>query len=311
MISVDDTKHSSDGLEGVGASDMASRANDAETGTTPRASAAETDTSFEEKNFYFMHWLYRIRKANCARGLRIGFLQPDFLCILYGPMMRSEKLRRTNNDIKVAVNLWCSNRAHAEEQYGHISEWDVSSVTDMSQLFQHKNTFNDDISRWDVSNVINTSGMFACATSFSRSLGDWDVSSVTDSNHMFFGALSFNAAIGDWDVSNVTNMNYMFCNVRAFNAPIGNWNVSKVVMMEGMFRDARKFNQDVGNWDVSKVSNMSDMFRDAHFFNQDLTRWDIRAVTCKSRMFMDAFTMLRENKPARAARAAIATNTNV
>ena len=61
---------------------------------------------------------------------------------------------------------------------GDISEWDVSSVTDMSVMFAYTNNFNQDISDWDVSSVTNMHEMFyyvyltngnACAihTSFS------------------------------------------------------------------------------------------------------------------------------------------------
>ena len=47
-------------------------------------------------------------------------------------------------------NAWCSNQTSAEATYGHISEWDTSAVTDMSQLFMSKKDFNDDISKWNV-----------------------------------------------------------------------------------------------------------------------------------------------------------------
>ena len=42
---------------------------------------------------------------------------------------------------------------------GDISNWDVSSVTDMSDMFS-ESQFNGDISNWDVSNVTNMIGMF-------------------------------------------------------------------------------------------------------------------------------------------------------
>ena len=105
-----------------------------------------------------------------------------------------------------AVEFWCNNRAEAESQYGHISDWDVSSVTYMSHLFTGMALFNDDISRWDVSNVTNMSGMFHGARSFNQPIGDWNVSNVTNMSHMFCNALSFNQPIGDWDVSKVTDM---------------------------------------------------------------------------------------------------------
>ena len=37
--------------------------------------------------------------------------------------------------------------------YGHISNWDVSQVTNMNELFLNKEDFNEDISSWDTSNV--------------------------------------------------------------------------------------------------------------------------------------------------------------
>jgi hypothetical protein len=36
-----------------------------------------------------------------------------------------------------------------------IGEWDVSRVTSLLQLFDAKQSFNQDLSKWDVSNVVN------------------------------------------------------------------------------------------------------------------------------------------------------------
>ena len=38
-------------------------------------------------------------------------------------------------------------------EYGPIVNWDVSSITDMTQLFTDAEKFNGDISKWDVSSV--------------------------------------------------------------------------------------------------------------------------------------------------------------
>ena len=63
------------------------------------------------------------------------------------------KLIRTDKDIHGAVNSWCTNRSKAIDKYGHISEWDVSNVTNMKGLFKRRCDFNEDISKWNVSNV--------------------------------------------------------------------------------------------------------------------------------------------------------------
>ena len=55
--------------------------------------------------------------------------------------------------LKTAVDLWTSDRASAEAQYGSINPWGVSGVQDMSELFYYNKLFNDDIDDWDTSSV--------------------------------------------------------------------------------------------------------------------------------------------------------------
>ena len=135
---------------------------------------------------------------------------------------------RSNEDIQEAVMLWIDNQDIALEKYGHISEWDVSNVTDMSNLFKCRNEFNEDISRWNVSKVTNMANMFGGATSFNQPIGEWDVSNVTTMECMFKDASSFNQSIGNWDVSNVTRMQYMFWEATEFTYQneITGWNLT-------------------------------------------------------------------------------------
>ena len=59
---------------------------------------------------------------------------------------------------------------------GDISEWDVSHVTDMSDMFNGSD-FNGDISRWDVSNVKDMTAMFE-SSRFSGNISGWNVDKV-------------------------------------------------------------------------------------------------------------------------------------
>jgi len=52
----------------------------------------------------------------------------------------------SNAELVTAVNLWISNNAQAIIDYGQINTWCTGNVTSMSELFQNKATFNDDIS---------------------------------------------------------------------------------------------------------------------------------------------------------------------
>jgi len=57
---------------------------------------------------------------------------------------------------------------------GDLSGWDVSSVTNMSDMF-YWSIFNGDISGWDVSNVTNMIWMFS-ESQFIGDISEWDAS---------------------------------------------------------------------------------------------------------------------------------------
>ena len=56
-----------------------------------------------------------------------------------------------NPNFQTAVNLWFDNQAEANATYGHISDWNTSAVTDMTDAFLNRTSFNEDIGNWDVS----------------------------------------------------------------------------------------------------------------------------------------------------------------
>ena len=134
----------------------------------------------------------------------------------------------------------------------NIENWDVSGVTNMSEMFWGTN-FNDNISAWNVGNVTNMSLMFFATNSFNQPIGTWDVSSVIDMQLMFGDALLFNQNLDLWDVSNVTNMLGMFRRAFSFNGDIYSWSVCSVSNMDSMFENAQTFNIDLSNWKVPLI----------------------------------------------------------
>ena len=134
----------------------------------------------------------------------------------------------------------------------------TSKITNMSGLFNGRNNFpllkkfNGDISLWDVSNVTNMSQMFESCYKFNGDISGWDVSNVTHMPGMFFEAKSFNQDISKWDVSKVIYASMMFCDAESFNQPIGNWNVSSMEYFNMMFNKAKSFNQDLSKWKFHK-----------------------------------------------------------
>jgi surface protein len=192
-----------------------------------------------------------------------------------------------DTSLRVAVDLWFSDRTTAIESYGPIGDWDVSSVSTMERLFQNVEEFNDNISRWNTSNVNTMNSMFQGATSFNQPLSSWNTSTVTDMEFMFDGATSFNQPLSSWDTGRVEIMSYMFQRATSFNQPLSSWNTSSVTNMRLMFQGATSFNQPLSSWNTSNVTNMSFMFYEATTFNEHLT-WDTGRVIIMAYMFFGA-----------------------
>ncbi len=160
--------------------------------------------------------------------------------------------------------------------------------------------FNQPIEGWDVSKVTDMTEMFAGTTAFNQPLNQWDVSAVTNMEGMFYRATVFNQPLDLWNVSAVTNMKELFRGAELFNQDIAQWNVSVVTNMEGMFRGHTSgihstdmsFNQDLSAWDVSSVTNMDYMFYASTntdfipFNNQDLSGWNVSNVVTHNNFFI-------------------------
>ncbi len=73
-----------------------------------------------------------------------------------------------NEEIRISLAIWFADKQVAVERYSHISKWNVSNVTDMSELFRGWEEFNEDISQWDVSNVYDMSVTFNECLNFNQ-----------------------------------------------------------------------------------------------------------------------------------------------
>ena len=218
-------------------------------------------------------------------------MKKQLLLLLVAPVLGfGQYVFNTKAELQNAVDLHYQDNNNAISQYGEFNTWNVSAITDMSELFKNYDTFNEPISNWDISNVTNMEAMFWGAESFNMSIGNWDTSNVTNMINMFRRATSFNQDIGSWDTSNVVFMSGMFDNAYSFNQSIGYWDTSNVIDMDRMFYYATDFNQDIGYWDTSIVGNMDRMFFYAESFNQDIGSWDTSNVFVMARMFDNAYS---------------------
>jgi len=162
----------------------------------------------------------------------------------------------------------------------NIDQWGDIEWSSMESAFMGCENLNSNASDApDLSSVTNMLNMFRSASSFNHSLDNWDVSNVTSMSFMFAWASSFDQPLNNWNVSNVSTMNNMFQNATSFNQPLSNWDVSNVDDMSLMFSNAESFNQSIESWIVQNVSDMGYMFRGATAFNQNLASLDLSSIS--------------------------------
>ncbi|GAX21887.1 hypothetical protein FisN_30Hh088 [Fistulifera solaris] len=168
---------------------------------------------------------------------------------------------------------------YLEATYGdEIGNWCFSGIRDLSELFSSNRiraaaSFNADLSNWDVSSVTNFTSMFEGASRFNADLSRWTVSNATTTVKMFSQATSFSSELSSWSVSSVTDMSGMFSWASSFNSDLSDWDVSRVQSMEQMFLSASAFNQDLSSWQLDSIRSMKEMFRGCRFFAQNLCIW--------------------------------------
>ena len=122
-----------------------------------------------------------------------------------------------------ARDAWCANSTAATVEFGPLSAWEVSAVTDFSHLFcsvaplsadcnAQCASFDEDVSAWTTSQVTSLDGTFAGATSFNRPLNSWVTSQVTTLRYTLAGATSFDYPLDGWDLSSAVDTTGTFEN---------------------------------------------------------------------------------------------------
>ena len=208
--------------------------------------------------------------------------------------------------------------------FSFLSSWNVSKVTNMSNMFEGCAGLSDisSLSGWNTGSVTNMEGMFEGCTSLNDidGLKDWDVSKVTNMSNMFSAVIadedkreSFDLAgytglmnitslepLKNWKVSNVTNMDSMFegCGSLEDFTGLENWKTKKVESMNSMFRYCMNIGKEdkslnaFKKWDVSKVTGMRAMFAVTQIQNTvGIEDWNVSNVTAMDDMFAKCFKL--------------------
>ena len=256
-----------------------------------------------------------------------NFSTQSTLTIDLGTKLRKPAPIPSTENFKELVKKYYGDNANDKTtvvvNYGFITTWDTSQVTDMSSAFNQgfgfNGNFNQDFRQsndintkivkykdsdgnekeyiaWDTKNVTNMSNMFGWANS--GDITKWNTSKVTNMQKMFYFCDSFNQNINTskvtvngetytaWDTKNVTDMSMMFYTANAtneFNGDISNWDTSNVTNMGNMFHRAKNFNSDISTKFVQGVRVLP------NGLFQSYIAWDTKNVTDMSYMFLNNY----------------------
>ena len=139
----------------------------------------------------------------------------------------------TKNNINKILSLEPDNKKKYENQkainakvdyYGKtLSNLDVSTITDMSNLF----------SNFDFNN--------AKKKGYTIDISNWKVRSVNNMESMFANSIGFNQDLNRWNIFNVENMKKMFLNCKDLDKSFSNWIIQKDTKTIGMFSGCDKY----------------------------------------------------------------------
>ena len=153
---------------------------------------------------------------------------------------------------------------------GYIHHWDVSRITDMSNLFSDMPTFNENISNWNVSNVTSMANMFYGCTYFNQDLSNWDVSRVTDMSRMFYKCSNFTGLNNKINKTNKTKKQW---------SCISSWNTENVINMTSMLEDAVIFSAKIHDWDVHNVVYCKDFSKNCCHMRHNLPKFSNHSLS--------------------------------
>ena len=119
--------------------------------------------------------------------------------------------------------------------YGPVGAWNVTAVTDFSELLMNLAYFDEDMTGWDTSRARSMKKMFSFCLKWwdCDGGGGFDGDDDVDTDAVGAGGTRFNGPI-PFDTSRVTTMYFMFSRAERFNQPL-DWDTASVVTMVRMF----------------------------------------------------------------------------
>jgi len=105
---------------------------------------------------------------------------------------------------------------------------DLSTVTDLSNMFYGASSFNDAIDEWETDSVTNMANLFYGASAFNQNIGSWNTAKVTDMSGIFQSAIAFNQSLGSWTLHSSVNLTDMLrvtgMDCTSYSNTLNGWN---------------------------------------------------------------------------------------
>lgn len=230
-----------------------------------------------------------------------------------------------NKTIREAVLLWYSDQEKCIEQYGHISYWNTSGVTDMSNLFyildkdiyleyairkikfglNSPNIYKEDILRKYI-DLLNSERDQEKIKKIESLIKSFDFIKKTNNALVRFPVMNKNDFFKNFEPAQlkvIENQDVIISDIEkyeneyfirvineapSFNEDLSRWNTSNVIDMSRMFCMQINCNPNLSRWNTSKVKNMKYMFYFALNFNSDISQWKTYNVKDMTNMFFGA-----------------------
>lgn len=104
----------------------------------------------------------------------------------------------------------CFNLGNAD-----LSQWDMSGVTAVGNMFVNCVFFNGDITTWQLLGTTSLSGMMVNCPDFNQDISAWPMAHITEMNLFLFstsGPGAFDQDLSAWNVTGLTSANLAFTN---------------------------------------------------------------------------------------------------
>lgn len=225
-------------------------------------------------------------KVLAINGIRRDTVHLDNAFVNCGGSLEFTPIRLNTSRV-ISAKKTFYNCVGGDDLYLDLSNWDTSSLTDVSDMFR----IDADMSKYDSNfHTIDTTG--------------WDTSHITNMSGIFYNNDKLHGVLGieDWDTGNVTDMSSMFYNCDYLTLPktISNWDTSKVQNFKNMFYDMRllgrndyagDYTVDFSSWDTSSAKNMNGMFYNCTYLETLSLPWDTSNVIDMSYMFEGCYNL--------------------